>query len=700
MQKHSIKEFLPLISEAFSRHQSVTIPVKGVSMRPTLSQGDGVTLTDIEGHSIHRGDILLYTRPDGSYILHRVVRVHGEFIDFCGDAQIAVEKNIPVRSVIAFVSAYDKDGITHSLDDIYKEGRRRLAIRPLRAVKYTLSRSRTSNLEALRFIGKYLRPYVVSILVMCFASMLAALSGLGMAMVSGHIIDKAVSGDMRHFQEWFYLLFALLVLAVVSNIVYSQLRVRASGKMKIHIRDDLFSSLLSKSYLSLQQIHSGELLNRFTADTQVVVDNSTTIIPQVVSIFTKLIGGLAFMMMVEPLFTGIMIAVGIAAGCILQFCSRYYKTIHKQCQETEGKTRSFLQESVENLLVIKSFDSFKGIKKILNDCQQVNFKMSLKRNWYANIGNTAVYAGFTFAYYAGLAWGILRVAGIFGAGMSIGIFASFLQIMEQVRAPFRSASGILPQFYSMCASAERLLEIKNVPSEEVQPLPVSEEVLYDTMTAICLDHVDFAYSRKNTVFKDASCRFNKGEFTAIVGGSGIGKSTIIKILLAFLPPQNGEIFVRTPTARVPVTSATRGLFAYVPQGNMVLSGTLYQNLTLGNENVTDEELRRVLDLACLTETVAALPRGLMTPIGERGVGLSEGQIQRLAIARALLSKSPVLLLDECTSSLDAHTEKQLLANIRSLKDKTIIFITHREAVVNQADSVLMINQKQIVSCDR
>ncbi len=701
MPKHSFKEYMPLIEEAFSRQQSVTIPVKGISMKPTLSPGDGVTLASVNGHRVKRGDILLYKRADGSFILHRVVRVTERGVDFCGDAQFTVEKDIPHTALIAYVSSYETGGVTHTLNDVRQEGRRRLRTRSVRRGVSFLSRFKKTpnkgNSDALKYIGRYVRRYIPSLLIMCVTAMVAAASGLGMALVSGRIIDKALTGSMSHFREWFYLLFVLLVVAVICNVLYSQLRVRAAGKMKIHMRNDLFAMMLNKSYLRLQKIHSGEILNRFTTDIQLVVDNATTILPQTVSIVTKLIGGLAFMLVVEPVFTSILIVIGVIAGIVLQLCSRYYKAIHKECQETEGKTRSFLQECTENLMVIKSFDSFDGVKGILEERQEINFRKQLKRNWYANFGNTAVFAGFTFAYYAGLAWGILRVAGVFGSVMSVGVFAAFLQIMEQVRAPFRNASGIIPQFYSMCASAERLLEFQRLPSEEIVVLPMTAEQLYDDAQWIDFDHIDFSYDRNTPVFRQASCRIRKNAFTAFVGESGIGKSTIIKILLGFLKPQSGAVAVHTDRTDISISTATRPLFTYVPQGNMVLSGTLLQNLTIGDESATQNDVARAIRLACLEDTVDALPQGLQTVIGERGVGLSEGQIQRLAIARALISRAPILLLDECTSALDAHTEQQLLRNLRSLTDRTIVFISHKEAVIHQADDILEIKDLQIFS---
>lgn len=701
MKKVAFYEIAELIQDAFSRDQTITIPVTGTSMMPLLRPSDAVTLQAVDLETIQRGDILLYRRSDGAYVLHRVVEINTDTMDFCGDNQVDIEEKVSKSQILAQVIAYEKDGIVTERDAILAEGRRRLNSRPLRfaATRYhrarTLPRSKkTSKKSVFLFLYTYLKRRIPVIGLLCLLSSVAAVSTLSMALVSGTVIDKAVNKDMHNFAPWFWLLFALLGCLIVCNILYSNVRVRAVAKLRNDIRHDLFEALLHKQYASFHDMHTGEILNRLTSDIQIVVDNSITLVPSLVALAIKLIGGVAIMMAIEPIFTSIVLVGGILVTLFIQFFTRYYKRAHKECQETEGVARSFLQECVENIVVIKSFVNNRDVLAKLDSYQQDNLKKQIKRNAFANVGNTGLYAGFTFTYYAGLAWGVLRIAGQIGGftTMTTGFFVTFLQIMEQIRAPFRSASGVLPQILSMVASAERLQELSALPDE---PQSLSTEMLGSmSFRALELRDVMFSYEDGRMVFENASASLKKGEFAVLAGSSGVGKTTIIKLLLGLITPQSGELVLTGEHDRN-VDSSTRAFFSYVPQGNLLLSGTLRENILFGTNDVTPQELERVLDMACLRETVTSLPNGINTHLGERGVGLSEGQLQRVAIARALLSKAPILLLDECTSALDEQTERQLLNNLRSLHDRTILFISHRTAVFECADTVWSVENGSI-----
>ncbi len=690
---------LPLIEETLSRGQAVAIPVTGVSMRPTLDPGDTVTVAALGDQPIERGDILLYRRDSGQFVLHRVVKVSRRYITFCGDGHIKNETHIPLSHVIGRVVSYCKNDTQYSLEDIRTQGCRRLRSRPVRAIAtwwHKHCKSENSGPSAYRFILRYLKQQIPAVIMLCVLSCVNALSMLGMALASGRVIDKALGNDLHNFREWFLILFALLIIVALSSVAFSSIRVRACGKTRMAIRRDLFSTLLSKQYAAVNDYHSGEILNRFTADVQVVVENVITLIPQVLSIATKLIGGITFLLLIEPVFTSILIVGAVILAAFMQIFSRFYKQLHKDCQQTEGKTRAYMQECVENMTVIKSFTGERDVLSKLDTHQQQNYKKQIQRNFYSNIGNTAIYIGFTFAYYAALAWGVLRIAGVIGNAMSVGTFAVLLQIMEQIRSPFRGASGLMPQLYAMIASTERLMELEALPSEYHPALGMPLSSLYEELSAIECRNVTFAYEDDKTVFNHMTARFEKGKLTVLMGTSGGGKTTLIKLLLGLISPQKGEAVLLTSHDEIPISASTRGLFAFVPQGNMILSGTLYENITFGNANVTDEAVAQAVRLACLEETIQSLPQGLQTVVGERGFGLSEGQIQRVSIARALLSDAPILLLDECTSALDAETEQQLLTSLRTLNNRTVIFISHRTAVLEKADTVVHVQNGDIV----
>ncbi len=700
MKAVSFESIMPLIEEAFSRGQSITIPVTGTSMMPLLRPKDAVTLTACRVDSIERGDILLYRRLDGRYVLHRVVQVKTDTVDFCGDNQVGIEKDVPKSCLIAQVISYEKEGIKTNLQTLRAEGCRRLNSRSVRAAATKWHRFRSSKSQkkaadnrSKQFLFAYIKQRVILIALMCILSCVGALSTLGMAFASGKVIDKALGGDMQNFSQWFWILFALLICVATCNVVYSNIRVRAVGKLRNDIRRDVFAALLTKQYTALQGIHTGEIQNRMTNDIQIVVDSAITLIPQSLATLVKLIGGLAFMLIVEPMFTSVVLAGGLVVMVLVHFSGRFYKTIHKECQETEGRTRSYFQECLGNVIVIKSFVNQKHVLDKLDGYLQDNLKKQIRRNTYANIGNTAIYTGFTFTYYAGLAWGVLRIAGVIGTiPMTVGLFATLLQIMEQIRSPFRSVSGVVPQIISMFASAERLYELIEMPDEPPVCLSETEVNQFDSLR---FEEVSFSYEDGRQVLQKASVSLEKGNFAVLAGESGIGKTTMIKLLLGFVEPQKGKIVYQTAHGDRTIDASTRSLFAYVPQGNMLLSGTLRENVLFGAKDVSKERLDLALRLSCLDEIVAALPDGLDTTIGERGVGLSEGQLQRVAVARALLTSAPILLLDECTSALDEVTEHQLLSNLRSLNDRTILFISHRPAVLACADSLWVIENGSI-----
>ncbi len=696
MPKVAFEEFLPLIKEAFSQRQTITIPVTGTSMLPLLRPKDAVTLASPSMQNIERGDILLYRREDGRFVMHRVVEVYTDSLDFCGDNQVVIERDVPKSCVIAQVVSYEKDGETVELPQIRKEGCKRLQSRAFRlvAAKCHSRKGKKAKTGSTHFLFSYLKSRVWPVLFMCLFSCVSALATLGMAFASGRVIDKALGGDLDDFSRWFWFLFALMFCVAGCSVLNSNIRVRTIGRFRNELRRDLFEHLLSKQYLPLQRLHSGEIMNRLTSDIQIVVDTAVTLVPHTAAALIKLVGGLLVLITLEPVFTSALLIGAAIVAALVQVFGRFYKSLHKQCQETEGKTRSYLQECLENILVIKSFVNDRAIMTKLDDYQEDNLKKQVRRNTFANIGNTMIYTGFTFAYYAGLAWGVLRIIGVIGTvPMTVGVFAMLLQLLEQIRAPFRSTTGVLPQVMAMTASAERLHELFDLPDEQI----ATQQEIPSSFDHLELADVSFFYEDGKPVLQNASALLKKGEFAVLAGLSGTGKTTIIKLLLGLVEPVKGTMALCLDTERIVLSAATRRLFAFVPQGNMLLSGSLRDNITFGCTDVTDQELERVLSLACLTKVVQDLPNGVDTMIGEHGYGLSEGQLQRVAVARALLSDAPVLLLDECTSALDETTEQQLLANLRSLKDRTILFISHRPAVLRCADMLWTISGGEI-SC--
>ena len=288
---------------------------------------------------------------------------------------------------------------------------------------------------------------------------------------------------------------------------------------------------------------------------------------------------------------------------------------------------------------------------------------------------------------------------VWGAGqiskgaITYGTLTAFLQLVSQLRAPLQNVSGILPQYYSALASAERLIEIENgendIPSLTDDKLCLAKQ----NFSGIQVNNITFAY-KDETILENCNFEAKKGQITAITGESGSGKSTIFKVILGLFEAQEGNITISGDTL---LDTSLRGLFAYVPQGNMILSGSIRENLTLCNENITEDEIIKVAKAAEIYDTIMSLPDGFDTLVTERGGGLSEGQIQRISLARALLTDAPVLLLDEATSALDEPTETRVLSNIKELTDKTILFVTHRNTSLKVCDKIISVEDKKFVT---
>ena len=552
------------------------------------------------------------------------------------------------------------------------------------------------KITSLQWIYIYGKKSLGAVCLLAVFSGLIAGSFILLALVSSAILDIATGS--REGNIWIQVLFLILLilLQAVLNIVSSNVRIRVTTKIEMRIRQGVFSMILKKQYGEVNKIHSGEILNRLTSDVDIVVGGIVSLIPQAISMLTKIVAGLVVLFSIDARFTGLVLAVGGLVCIFSRIYSRHFKYLHKEVQRTNGVVRSYMQECLENIVVIKSFVNEQAVCGKLNDFQRDNYKIRIKRNAISNIANTLVYVMFTAGYYAALAWGALQIsAGI----MTFGTLTAFLQIIQQIKAPFRNVSGLIPQYYSMQASAERLMELEEMEEEQAESKISDVHRFQKEFRAITAEDVVFSYVEGEPVLENASLRIEKGELLAIVGESGIGKSTLIKLLLHLMPCDKGHLYLETDAEKIEIDAGTRNVFSYVPQGNMIMSGTIRDNITFCNEDVTDEEIKRAAQIACIWDFIETLPNGLDTVLTERGEGLSMGQVQRIAIARAILDDAPILLLDECTASLDKDTEWQVLQNLKKMNTKTIICISHTSAGIACCDRVLQIENKKFTEVE-
>lgn len=544
---------------------------------------------------------------------------------------------------------------------------------------------KNGNRDPVKWLWYYNRKYAWAVGLLSLVS--AGISGsfLLLALVSKQVLDIATGAAAGQAAWYCGALFVVLAVQAGLNILRANLQVRVMTKLEMNLRTRMFSLLLHKRYSEVKLIHSGEILNRFTSDIDVIVSGIIGLFPQLFSMLTQLIGGLAVLFTVDRAFSMVILAVGLAVLLAGRLYSGKFRYLHKEVQRTNGKVRAFLQECMENLVVIKSFVSEHPVLGHLDEYQQENYQIRKKRTAVSNVANTAVYVLFSSGYYAALVWGAFRVA---SGQMTFGTITALLQIINQIKAPVRNMSGLLPQYYSMLASAERLMELENLPDETIREEITDPAGFYEQMKEIRLDHGTFSYEDGEVVLSDASLRIRKGVKLAIAGPSGAGKSTLFKLLLSLDRLQKGKLVIVTETGELPVDAGMRSLFSYVPQGNLILSGTIRENLLFGNEGVTEAAMREAARAACIAEEIEQFPAGYDSVLGERSIGLSEGQAQRLAIARALLSRAPVLLLDECTSALDPETETRLLSNLKKLEGRTILCVSHKDITIKSCEEIV------------
>ncbi len=547
-----------------------------------------------------------------------------------------------------------------------------------------------SNKTTLKWIYRRIKRFLPAIIATALISAVTAVSYVVLALLTKRVLDIATGDAAGNLAAAGAVLFAVIALQVTAGAGQSLLNAYTNGKLTMSLREYLFTAICKKKYEEISPYHSGDILNRITSDVDTVVSSSVTIIPNSVSIFTKIIAGLGAMVFMNPILALIILLLGVTVPAIGRFISKKYKYMHKECQRTEGRTRSFMQECFENIVVIKTFASEGPFIKRLQRYMDDNFKLKIKRTGISIAATISLYTFFTIGYYAVLLWG---AGGLAKGTLTYGTLMAFLQLISQLRAPLQNVSGILPQYYSAIASAERLTELEGLRDETSLLKSEDADKLKADFKSIEAKNLCFGYGAKN-ILENCSFTAEKGDIIAITGESGSGKSTLFKLILGLYSPASGSL---TVNGEIPTDASVRPLFAYVPQGNMVLSGSIRDNISLCNPDVDEESIINAAKAAQIYDYIAALPDGLDTMLSERGAGLSEGQIQRISIARALITEAPVLLLDEATSALDESTETRVLENIRRMTGKTVLFITHRNTSLKACDKIMHIENKSFTA---
>lgn len=544
-------------------------------------------------------------------------------------------------------------------------------------------------LKTGKWLAGQLRPFVWPMLLNTGLGIFLSLISVGIALVSRALIDAAFDGQQNDAIKAAVLFAALILTQTGLQVVVTTISVRITERVTNRIRQSLFGKLLGTRWIELTGFHSGDILTRLTNDVGVVAGGLVEVLPDMVALGVQLVAAFAALLVFDPVLAVLAFVLSPVAILASRLLGRKLKQLHHRIQESESRCSEFIQEAVQNMLVLKAFSLEKSklgdMKRLLDEKQRWIFR----RSWMSTVSGAIFSLGYWAGYLFAFLWGAMRLA---AGAITIGTLTAFVQLVEHIHTPFVGMAHMLPQLTTMVASAARLMELESIPGEEEE-----ETSLQWPGAGVCLQEVSYAYQTGNPVLQQISLEVEPGEWVALVGGSGEGKSTLTRLMLSLLGYYDGHIFFTDGKgARIEAGAASRSLIAYVPQGNMLFSGTIADNLMLGKAGASDKELEGAARAACAWEFICLLPEGMHTHIGERGVGLSEGQIQRLAIARALLRQAPILILDEATSALDIHTEKQVLRAIRKMSPtRTCILITHRVSALQLCSRVLKLEGGRI-----
>lgn len=506
------------------------------------------------------------------------------------------------------------------------------------------------------------------------------------AVISKAVIDFAQRGDLQSLKKYAVILFAVIALQMTARILSSLLEAVSQGKAEICLKTKVFSSILNGNFAKMSAYHSGELMTRLTSDVSAVSEQSVHIVPAAVLNVVKVVSAAVTLLTLDRNFALVFIVCGVAVSVVALILRNPIKKFYRRVLEKEGKLRSFMQETIENLFAIKIFGIEEKMVHRSEKRQRALYSAKLKRMGISILSQIGFSFAFGMGFLAAVAYG---ANGILKGTMTFGTVTSLILLVNQLQSPILGITGIIPSFFSMVTSASRLAEIteNEIETEKI------ENISYEDFEAIDVTSLTFNYDGE-PVIENADFSINKGDFVGICGRSGAGKTTLFKILTGLYKPVSGSISVRAASG-IKDADSLRSIISFVPQNNMLFSGTLRENVTLLNPDATDEDIKEALKLACADEFVESLPAGLETRLGEGGSRISQGQAQRLAIARALLNGRKILLMDEATSSLDAETERKFIENLKAIDGITVLFITHKREVLENCSKIIEISGTEI-----
>lgn len=528
------------------------------------------------------------------------------------------------------------------------------------------------------------------------------LLGVGLGLASVWAMQRAIDIASGALDGSLYVAVGVMAALILGEFAVGISRVWVRNilgvKAQNRMQQRVLARLLRSEWRGREAMHSGDIINRLEQDVKTVVTFLTETLPSTLSTLAMFVGAFVYLFQMDTWLAVTTVAILPIFILVSRIYIAYMRRYNRRVRDTDSLIQSLLTETMQHRMLVKTMEADEQMLGRLDNTQQTLRQWVRKRTAFSVASNFFLNLGFSIGFLVAFLWGALR---LYAGTLTFGGMTAFLQLVNRIQGPARDLAKLVPAFVSVFTAAERLMELEDIPEEQQ-----GESCMLPAPCGIRFEQVTFNYGApgQQPALRDFSVDFKPGTCTAVMGETGTGKTTLIRLLLALVKPQEGEISIYSsetsntcPTSSTSQTSFSslsplhRCNFVYVPQGNTLLSGTLRENLQLGSPQATDHQMREALQMAC-ADFVAELPDGLDTRFSEQGGGLSEGQAQRIAIARALLRPGSIMLLDEATSALDVETEKKVLENILSDHRRTVIFVTHRPAVVNYCDQVVTIGQ--------
>lgn len=549
------------------------------------------------------------------------------------------------------------------------------------------TKTKYGNMQYIKWLFFYTKDYLPKLLLLMGVDFSNTFLTVGLAVVSKYIIDSATSGESILFAIMLYIGVVFITQALYA--VNGMVSVLVNEKYSFGIRKQVYDKIIHSHWMDVKKYHTGDLMTRLTSDSGNIADGMVFVLPTMVRLFLELLLTFLTLFFYEPRLALFAAMLAPVAALTSLWLGRRLKRLQIKVQETESAYRSYLQESLSNLLIVKSFANEDFASERLTELRNERLYWIKKKNRLSVLSSTVMSLTFQIGYVAAFAFGALQLSKTL---ITYGTMSVFLTLVNRIQAPIIGLAQNIPKIVSVIASTGRIMELQSIPLEEKHKARLIPQEI-----SLRLKNVSFGYS-EDEVLHNITLDISPGEFVAVIGESGIGKTTLVRLIMSFMKEKSGEISFFHQNGEVETSNAgVRNYISYVPQGNTLFSGKIRENIRMGRLEATDEEIEYALILSAAKEFVSELPDGLDTIIGEHGHGLSEGQAQRIAIARALVRKAPLLILDEATSSLDSDTELHVLEGIKQLSPRpTCLIITHRRSILPYCDREVCIKDKELM----